>query len=139
VSDGPDLTREDVDDILRLVDEAGVAELDLETSRFSIRVRRGEPPETVERDTPSAAPAADGLVDVEAPLVGTFYRAPAPGEPPFVELGSQVGPDTQVCIIEVMKLMTAVVAGVRGTVAETCRADGEPVQYGDVLFRVRPA
>jgi biotin carboxyl carrier protein len=139
VSDGPDLSREDVEEILRLVDEAGVAELDLETPRFTVRVRRGEPPETVEHEALSATPAVAGLVDVEAPLVGTFYRAPAPGEPPFVEVGSRVEPDTQVCIVEVMKLMTAVVAGVRGTVAETCRADGEPVQYGDVLFRVRPA
>jgi biotin carboxyl carrier protein len=139
VSDGPDLTREDVEEILRLVDEADVAELDLETARFSVRVRRGQPPETVERGTASAAQAAGGLVDVEAPLVGTFYRAPAPGEPPFVEVGSHVEPETQVCIVEVMKLMTAVVAGVRGTVVETGRADAEPVQYGDVLFRVRPA
>jgi biotin carboxyl carrier protein len=139
VSDGPDLSREDVEEILRLVDEAGVAELDLETPRFTVRVRRGEPRETVEHEALSATAAVAGLVDVEAPLVGTFYRAPAPGEAPFVEVGARVEPDTQVCIVEVMKLMTAVVAGVRGTVAETCRADGEPVQYGDVLFRVRPA
>jgi biotin carboxyl carrier protein len=138
VSDGPDLTREDVEEILRLVDEADVAELDLETARFSVRMRRGDPPRVVEHDAASASSAADGLVDVEAPLVGTFYRAPAPGEPPFVEVGSHVEPDTQVCIVEVMKLMTAVAAGVRGTIAETCRADAEPVQYGDVLFRVRP-
>ena len=74
-----------------------------------------------------------------APMVGTFYRAPGPGEAPFVEVGSPVEEDTQVCILEVMKLMSAVPPASRGVVAEVCCANGEPVQYGDVLFRIRPA
>jgi len=81
--------------------------------------------------------ADDGLVDVVAPGVGTFYRAPAPGDPPFVDVGTAVEEATQVCILEVMKLMNAVVAGVRGTIAEVCIENGAAVQYGDVLFRVR--
>ena len=74
-----------------------------------------------------------------APMVGTFYRAPAPGEPPFVDVGSPVEAGTQVCILEVMKLMSAVTAGTSGAIAEICRANGEVVGYGDLLFRIRPA
>jgi biotin carboxyl carrier protein len=72
-------------------------------------------------------------------MVGTFYRSPGPGEAPFVELGSPVEEHTQVCILEVMKLMSSVVAGARGVVAEVCYSNGEAVQYGDVLFRIRPS
>jgi biotin carboxyl carrier protein len=126
-----DLTPEDVQEILRLVDESGLDELELETPRFSIRFRRGE------QDSPAPV-AVNGLVDVTAPMVGTFYRAPAPGEPPFVEVGSPVEEGTQVCILEVMKLLSSVVAGAHGTVAEVCRKNGEAVQYGDVLFRIKP-
>jgi acetyl-CoA carboxylase biotin carboxyl carrier protein len=137
VSDGPDLTPEDVKEILRLVDESGLEELELETPRFTVRFRRGEVPAVQRLKRPGQAPA-EGLVDVTAPMVGTFYSAPAPGEAPYVEVGSVVEPETQVCILEVMKLMSAVVAGVGGTIAEICRANGEAVQYGDVLFRVAP-
>jgi biotin carboxyl carrier protein len=132
VTDNPDLTPEDVEEILRLVDESDVEELELETPRFTIRWRRGDtPPPASERGRP-----ADGLVEVTSPSVGTFYRSPAPGEKPFVEVGSPVEPGTQVCIIEVMKLMHAVVAGTSGTIVEVCRADARAVQYGDVLFRI---
>lgn len=137
MSDGPDLTPEDVKEILRLVDESGLEELELETPRFTVRFRRGEAPVKARVEAPGPAPT-EGLVDVTAPMVGTFYRAPAPGEAPYVEVGSAVEPDTQVCILEVMKLMSAVVAGVHGTIAEVCRTDGEAVQYGDVLFRITP-
>ena len=130
-----DLTPEDVREILRLVDEADLEEFELETPRFAIRVGRPRP-------EPSDRPlrgAGEGLAEVTAPMVGTFYRSPAPGSPPFVEVGSEVDEDTQVCILEVMKLMNSVVAGVRGVVAEICVEDAGPVQFGDVLFRVRPA
>jgi biotin carboxyl carrier protein len=145
MSDSPDLTPEDVKEILRLVDESQFDEFELETPRLTIRFRRGAAP----APEPSGAPApvvedtrgggGGGLVDITAPMVGTFYRAPGPGEPPFVELGSAVEAATQVCILEVMKLMSAVVAGAGGIVAEICVPNGEPVQYGDVLFRIRPA
>ena len=127
-----DLTPEDVREILRLVEESDVEEFELETPRFSIRVRSGE------GRVAAAAPAA-GLVAVTAPMVGTFYRSPSPSAPPFVEVGSEVDAETQVCILEVMKLMSSVAAGVRGVVAEVCVEDAAPVQFGDVLFRVRPA
>jgi acetyl-CoA carboxylase biotin carboxyl carrier protein len=135
-----DLSPDDVKEILRLVDESQFDEFELETPHLTIRFRRGEA--AVAASGAQAAPplptTTEGLVDVTAPMVGTFYRSPGPGEEPFVELGSPVEEQTQVCILEVMKLMSSVVAGTRGVVAEVCRANGEPIQYGDVLFRIRP-
>jgi acetyl-CoA carboxylase biotin carboxyl carrier protein len=87
-----------------------------------------------------AAQAVDPNVhDVPAPLLGTFYRAPKPGAPPFIEVGSTVEEDTVVAIIEVMKLMNTVRAGVRGTVTEILARDGVLVEYGETLLRVRKA
>ena len=144
LSDDVELTPEDVKEILRLVDDSGLAELDLETPHFTVRFRRGGIPAEEEHrgriDPVQPSPVeANGLLDVTAPMVGTFYRAAAPGEPPFIDVGSTVDEETTACIIEVMKLMTSVAAGVRGTVVEICFDNAAPVQYGDVLFRVRPA
>jgi acetyl-CoA carboxylase biotin carboxyl carrier protein len=140
MSDSPDLTPDDVKEILRLVDSSQFDEFELETPRITIRFRRGETPvpEVSAAPTPSAE-RSPGLVDVCAPMVGTFYRASGPGEAPFVEVGSTVEQGTQVCILEVMKLMSAVVAGTRGVIAEISVANGAAVAYGDVLFRIRPA
>jgi acetyl-CoA carboxylase biotin carboxyl carrier protein len=142
VSDGPELTPEDVKEILRLVDESGLEEFDLETARFTVRFRRGgdatdlvAPPR---KEAGAVVPTEAGLLEVTAPMVGTFYCALAPGEPPLVEIGSAVDDETVVCIIEVMKLMSSIGAGVRGTIVEICVVNATPVQYGDVLFRVRP-
>ena len=93
-----------------------------------------------------AAPAAKAgprtygpaIVPVEAPMVGTFYAAPDPESPPFVEAGAKVAPDTTVGLIEVMKVFTAVSAGVSGVITEMCVQDAELIEYGQVLFRVRP-
>ena len=93
------------------------------------------PPTT---NTPTA-PADPNVHDVASPLLGTFYRAPKPGAPPFVEVGSQVEEGTVVAIIEVMKLMNTVRAGVRGTVTEILVADGALAEYGETLLRVRKA
>jgi acetyl-CoA carboxylase biotin carboxyl carrier protein len=78
-------------------------------------------------------------VTIQAPMLGTFYRAEGPGSRPFVEVGSAVGPDTTVCIIEVMKMMNSVPAGLTGTVVEICQENAQLVEYGQPLFRVRPA
>jgi acetyl-CoA carboxylase biotin carboxyl carrier protein len=87
----------------------------------------------------SAAEAGSGadLTDVRTPLLGTFYRAPRPGAPPFVTVGAVVAPDTVVGIIETMKLMNSVTAGVSGTIAEIVLADGEFAEQGTVLMRIR--
>jgi acetyl-CoA carboxylase biotin carboxyl carrier protein len=139
MSDSPDLSPDDVKEILRLVDESQFDEFELETPRLTIRFRRGDVPVPGSAASSTRPEAPDELVDVTAPMVGTFYSAVAPGEEPFVEVGSPVEEKTQVCILEVMKLMNSVVAGARGIVAEVCRSDGDAVEYGDVLFRIRPA
>jgi acetyl-CoA carboxylase biotin carboxyl carrier protein len=80
----------------------------------------------------------DGTVTIEAPMLGTFYRAESPGEAPFVEVGSRVEADTTVGIIEVMKMMNSVAAGVAGTIVEVCLENAEVVESGAPLFRVQP-
>jgi len=87
----------------------------------------------------STSPApADGLVEVKSPLLGIFYRAPKPGEPPFVEVGSRVEPDSIIGIIEVMKLMNSARAGIAGEVVEILGQNGEMVEHGEALMLVRP-
>jgi acetyl-CoA carboxylase biotin carboxyl carrier protein len=145
------LSDDDVREILRLIDESELDELLLETERFKLHVLRGgasatAPPgstaagSTVPPAAPVPAPApADGTHAIEAPMLGTFYRAEGPGKAPFVDVGSEVGPDTIVCIIEVMKMMNSVPAGVAGTIVEVCSDNAELVEYGVPLFRVKPA
>ena len=156
-----ELTNEDVADILALLDSLPYDELDLRTSRFRLTLRRGPDggwaqsrqetaePEALAAGPGPAAPAAGagagagqdtgsaGLVDVAAPLPGTFYRAPRPGAAPFVEVGSRVGADTVVGIVETMKLMNSVTAGVDGTVAEICLGNAEFAANGATLLRIR--
>jgi acetyl-CoA carboxylase biotin carboxyl carrier protein len=82
---------------------------------------------------------SDGMLTIEAPMLGTFYRAESPGKAPFVQVGNRVEPDTIVCIIEVMKMMNSVPAGVAGEIAEVVAENAELVEYGQPLFRVQPA
>lgn len=91
--------------------------------------------------TAPAAPAAaktDDTVAVKSPTVGTFYVAASPDDPPFVSVGSRVQPDTVVCIIEAMKVFNQIPAEVSGTITEVLVENGEPVEFGQPLFRVRP-
>ena len=151
------LTAAEVAEIMRLVEQSGFDELNLEIDGTKISLRRGsatatraaaQPPAPVAAPIPDAAPrglqspapaivADPNSLEVAAPLLGTFYRAPKPGAAPFVEVGAQVAPETIIGIIEVMKLMNTVRAGVRGTVAEICAADGALVEFGETLLRVR--
>ena len=86
------------------------------------------------------APSSDpNATDVPSPLLGIFYRAPKPGEPAFIEVGAQVEEDTVIGIIEVMKLMNSVRAGVKGEVTQILAANAALVEYGETLIRVRPA
>ena len=151
------LNDDDVREILRIIDESELDELSIETEGFSLHVRKGggsqgaedarsdavlprtaserapQPPEA----TPPTA-SSDELETILSPMLGTFYRAEAPGASPFVEVGATVGPDTTVCIIEVMKMMNSVPAGVAGTIAEVVPENGQLVEYGEPLFRVKP-
>src|SRR5689334_3577439 len=102
------LSDEDVREILRLIDESELDELRIETDGLSLHVvRNGAAPQAPE----PAEPAVDAQT-IDSPMLGTFYRAPSPGAEPFVEVGAKVEPDTIVCIIEVMKMMNSVPAGV---------------------------
>ena len=78
------------------------------------------------------------LVDITSPMVGTFYRAPAPDEPPFVEVGDRIQSGQAVCIVEAMKLMNEIEAEVAGEIVEILVANGEPVEYGQAVMRVNP-
>jgi acetyl-CoA carboxylase biotin carboxyl carrier protein len=162
-----DLTNDDVAEILALLDSLPYDELDLQTPRFRLTLRRTPGGWTEESQTrteptaitsapsgPTAPPAAApqpatesaasqrpapaGLVAVLTPLPGTFYRAPRPGAAPFVEVGDEVSEDTVVAIVETMKLMNSVHAGTRGRVAEICRENAEPVGQGTTLMWIEP-
>ncbi len=137
------LSEDDVREILRLIDESDVAELRVETEGFSLHVRRGgeltaaAPSPAVEAETRVDGGAA-GLHTITSPMLGTFYRAEAPGAAPFVDVGARVEADTVVCLIEVMKMMNSVHAGVAGTVVEVCAENAVAVEYGAPLFHVKP-
>lgn len=188
-----DLTSDDVQDILQLLDGLPFGEMHLRTARFSLWLRRGadgewtqemqvlsepaltpaaaaRPGEVAAADTPAAsrsakaagadgeggtagtteggaapavppptagAPEPDGRRAVRAPLPGTFYRAPMPGAPPFVDVGSRVEPDTVVGIVETMKLMNSVSAGARGTVEQIPVANAQFAERDAVLMWIR--
>ena len=152
------LSEDDVREILRLIDESDVEELRIETGDLSLHVVRDptlapgtEAAPAVETSLP-AEPPADSEASAErfsgsgtgelhaigAPMLGTFYRAQAPGAPPFVDVGARVEEHTVVCLIEVMKMMNAVHAGVSGTIVEVCVENAELVEHGTTLFQVRP-
>ena len=95
--------------------------------------RGGAPPETREAARPAAA-----LKEIRSPMVGTFYKAPEPGAEPYVKVGRRVTPGQTVCIIEAMKIMNEIEAEIAGVVREICVEDAQPVEFGQVLFRVDP-
>ena len=134
------LNEDDIREILRLIDESDLEELRIESGDLSLHVVRGEAAAAAVRpeseDDDGAAPG--DLLTIAAPMLGTFYRASAPGAEPFVDVGARVEPDTVVCLIEVMKMMNSIPAGVAGTIAEVCVENAQPVEYGTPLFRVRP-
>lgn len=152
------LSNEDIHEILDLLDDAGLDELYLQADRLEVTLRReadGWASETAVRSPPTLvaegaalsaghdaparpaeAPAVDGLHDVRAPLPGTFYRAPKPGDPPFAEVGSRVEEHTVVGLIETMKLFNPVTAGVRGVVRTILVENGELAHHHALLMRI---
>jgi acetyl-CoA carboxylase biotin carboxyl carrier protein len=141
-----------VKDLVELATRHNLAELEVESGGTRIRVvrehagpsagSRGQPstaleapriqPTVAEHTTPS------GLITVEAPMVGTFYRAPAPSAPPFVNEGDVVNEGQVLCIIEAMKLMNEIEAKVAGRIARILVENGQPVEFGQPLFLVDP-
>jgi len=139
------LSDEDVREILRLIDESELDDLRIDTPELQLHVRRGRPASQEEPEAKEAPPPSlptvetEALHTVDSPMLGVFYRASAPGLPPYVEVGARVEADTVVCLIEVMKMMNSIEAGVAGVVAEVCVRNAELVEYGQPLFRIEPA
>ena len=152
------LTARDIAEIAKLLDSSHFSSLDLTMGEFKLRIRRdgGWSRGGEEADEPAPAPspapasaepppplgqeagaARVGEIDVPAPLLGNFYSAPRPGDPPFVAPGDTVGEDTTIGIIEVMKLMNPIRAGVAGTVVAILAENGKAVEEGQPLVRVR--
>ncbi|BAK65327.1 biotin carboxyl carrier protein [Sphingobium sp. SYK-6] len=157
------LTAKDVEEIMKLLEGSTFDRLSLEMDGIRLELERGgagatrparatgaapaSPAESAPAPAPAPAappPAAArpereaGLVEINAPLLGIFYHAPKPGEAPFVDVGSRVDTETVIGIIEVMKLMNSVSAGVSGEVVEIIGRNGELVEHGEVLMLVRP-
>ncbi len=156
-----DLSYDDVQQILKIIDASSVEELRLEIGDLKLVVRkRGARAEVTEISanpppgtatprealaTPAPAPpvparqrrAVEGEFELKAPMVGTFYRAPRPGAPPFVEVGSEVGPDDVVCIIEVMKLMHSITTGCRARIVDILAENAQLVEFGQPIMIIR--
>ena len=151
------IDRKEVEALIRLFERSDWHELRLETDGLKLVLSKDTDAAALgsaaEAATASAAQAPpgpdtaaagddavppDGLVPISAPNLGTFYRAPKPGTPPYVEVGQSVSETTEVCLIEVMKLFTPVRAGVSGRIAAACVEDGEMVEFGAPLFLVEP-
>jgi acetyl-CoA carboxylase biotin carboxyl carrier protein len=159
------LTQEDVEHILRLIDESGYEEVKIEHGDLKLHLRRNGaglplgrsvdarsdapapkrvvtaspgPPPPVAPTTPAAARIPASAVVVKAPMLGTFYRAPSPGAPPFIEIGSDVRADTTVCLIEVMKLFNTLKAGVEGRVSHILVENAAMVEYDQALIVIEP-
>jgi acetyl-CoA carboxylase biotin carboxyl carrier protein len=151
--------------LLALLGDSDIQELKLEGDDFRLEVRRNLPgvapvavvqaavappqvlplpaaaplPATPSAPPPPAAASRSDLLEVTAPMVATFYRAAAPGEAPFVEVGARIKVGQTVCILEAMKLMNELESEVGGEVVEILVENGTPVEFGQVLMRVRPA
>ena len=144
------LTKKDIDLIQTLLEDSQFDRLSVEIDGVRVELARSGAAPKKAAPAPTAQPTliptpartarapAEGLVEVLSPLLGVFYRAPKPGEPPFVEVGDRVEEDTVIGIIEVMKLMNSARAGVKGEVVEILGVNGEMVEHGEVLMLVRP-
>jgi acetyl-CoA carboxylase biotin carboxyl carrier protein len=147
------MTNEEIKELLRIFNESGVGELELQRGEDRLRIRRagesGATPAAPVSAVPaqshgaataaSAAPEADSThILVKSPIVGTFYDAPSPGAPAFVKVGDHVDVGQVLCIIESMKLMNEIEAEVAGVVASKLVENGRPVEYGEALFAILP-
>jgi acetyl-CoA carboxylase biotin carboxyl carrier protein len=149
-------------ELLSAIANTDITELTLKSDDFELQVKKGSQlssaesrpilptTETKSAPEPTITSAPDSIADtsgskaqpqwleVTSPMVGTFYRSPAPDEPPFVNTGERINKGDTVCIIEAMKLMNDIEAEVAGEVVEILVENGEPVEYGQVLMRVKP-
>jgi len=152
----------DLQKIKKLIDlmkENELVELELESGEEKIVLKRSTPqqaaPAIIHVPAPNSSPASaapvaqpqaaaagetkdEGLVEIKSPMVGTFYGTPSPDSEAYVEVGSAVSPQTVVCIIEAMKVMNEIKAETAGTIAQILVKSGQAVEYGQVLFKVKP-
>lgn len=146
--------------LIDAVDDSGIDSLEI--SRGGTRIRVAKTPGTLQQaaatvsqpvanpvavaapapaapsEAAAPAPAASNLIDVKSPMVGTFYRAPSPEAPAYVDVGSRVVRGQTLCVLEAMKLMNELESDVQGIVREICVGNAEPIEYGTVLFRIEP-
>ncbi|MEY2578890.1 MAG: acetyl-CoA carboxylase biotin carboxyl carrier protein [Verrucomicrobiota bacterium] len=145
----------DIKAIIDLMKKNDLSVFEMEKDGFRLKLQKGAGEQTVfSAPAPAApAPAANGpgttavpapeaaasstLKDIVSPMVGTFYRAGSPETPAFVDVGKEVSEETVVCIIEAMKVMNEIKAEIKGVIAEIVAENGKPVQFGQVLFRVK--
>ena len=157
-----------IEALIRAIDQSGLDSIEIERGGTRVRLSKTPPPAApasaypvpavapqtiaVAPSQPAATPAADEgrssgeapsgevrkVIDIKSPMVGTFYLSPAPDAPPYVEVGSRVKKGDTLCVIEAMKLMNELESEVNGTVVEVLVDNAEPVEYGQVLFRVEP-
>ncbi len=150
----------DIKAIIDLMKKNSVAEFEMEKEGFKIRLKRNgasgpvvqydESPQVVYAPQPVAvaaggapqlaapAPTVTAGAEIKSPMIGTFYRSPSPESGPYVEVGTEVGPDTVVCIIEAMKVMNEIKAEVKGVITEVLLDNAKPVEFGQPMFRIRP-
>jgi len=157
------LDAKEIRELIELVSRSNFASFELEREGFKLKLVKetaASAPVTIVAQPPPAAappqvpalasagapapagaaePVPDGLVEVHSPIVGTFYSAPGPEAAPFVEVGSRISTGQVVCIVEAMKVMNEIEAELDAEVVEILVDSGQPVEYGEVLFRVRPA
>ena len=149
----------DIKAIIDLMRKNSVSEFELEKQDFKIRLKRGTnggnsatyedpaavaypqplvalPPQTL--PAPAAAPASNEL-EIKSPMIGTFYRAPSPESAPYIEVGTEVNPETVVCIIEAMKVMNEIKAEAKGVITQVMVENAKPVEFGQPLYKLRPS
>ena len=152
------MRKEEIEELIRLVEESQINELEITEGRKKIRISKGNPTlpavispsaqltpvnpvaqpiETTQGEAPTdSAALASNLKQNTSPMVGTFYRAPAPGSEPFVEEGQQIAVGQTVCIVEAMKLMNEIGSDIHGVVRKVLIENAQPVEYGQPLFLV---
>lgn len=149
----------DIKAIIDLMKKNSISEFELERQDFKIKLKRGGAqiiqyedapaisPQPVAASIPAIplttasnqpAPVASGDAEIKSPMIGTFYRAPSPESANYVEVGTEVNPDTVVCIIEAMKVMNEIKAEVRGVITEILIDNAKPVEFNQPIFRIRP-
>ncbi len=144
----------EIKELIRLMVDNDLAELDVSDGENKVKLKRGADDKPVIVASPVSAAAAppagktdsvepavveENLIEIKSPMVGTFYTAASPDSEPYVSIASGVGADTVVCLIEAMKVMNEIKADCNGVIAEICVRSAQPVEYGQVLFRIRPS